>query len=290
MKRPHIQNITPFFIEDIINFKNKKNLSSEETITNLKINKKITAVIVARLKSKRLPNKALKLINKKTTLDHLIQRLKLSKQIDNIILATTKNIEDKKICDIAKLNKIPFYRGDEKNVLNRMFQASKKLKSDIVIRVTGDDILIDPNYLDKLINFHLKNNLEYSNNKDLPGGTEVEIFNQELLKFLLKVIKEKDGTEYLTFYIQKYKDQFNINSLKVPDKHKSNLSLTIDTKEDFYLLKNFAGNEAKEEKNYEYEMDDIIYFLKKNKKKPLKNRLKKKININTDFVWEKVIN
>ena len=121
----------------------------------------------------------------------MIQRLKLSKQIDNIILATTKNIEDKKICDIAKLNKIPFYRGDEKNVLNRMYQASKKLKSDIVIRVTGDDILIDPNYLDKLINFHLKNNLEYSNNKDLPGGTEVEIFNQELLKFLLKVIKKK---------------------------------------------------------------------------------------------------
>ena len=158
-------------------------MSSEETITNLKINKKITAVIVARLKSKRLPNKALKLINKKTTLDHLIQR-SLSKQIDNIILATTKNIEDKKICDIAKLNKIPFYRV-MKNVLNRM-SSIKKLKSDIVIRVTGDDILIDPNYLDKLINFHLKNNLEYSNNKDL-GGTEVEIFNQELLKFLLRL-------------------------------------------------------------------------------------------------------
>jgi len=290
MKRPHIQNITSFFIEDIINFKNKKNLRIEETITNLKINKKITAVIVARLKSKRLPNKALKLINKETTLDHLIQRLKLSKQINNIILATTKNIEDKKICDVAKLNKIPFYRGDEKNVLNRMFQASKKFKSDVVIRVTGDDILIDPNYLDKLINFHLKNNLEYSNNKDLPGGTEVEIFNQELLKFLLKVIKEKDGTEYLTFYIQKYKDQFNINSLKVPNKHRSDLSLTIDTKEDFLFVKKFLQQMKLKKKNYEYEMDDIINFLKKNKKKHLKNRLKKKININTDFIWEKVIN
>ena len=156
MKRPHIKNITPFFIEDIINFKNKNNLRGEETITNLKINKKITAVIVARLKSKRLPSKALKLINKETTLDHLIRRLKLSKQINNIILATTKNIEDKKICDIAKSNKIPFYKGDEKNVLNRIFQASKKFKSDIVIRVTGDDILIDPNYLDKLINLYLK--------------------------------------------------------------------------------------------------------------------------------------
>ena len=52
MKRPHIKNITPFFIEDIINFKNKNNLRGEETITNLKINKKITAVLSQDLNQK----------------------------------------------------------------------------------------------------------------------------------------------------------------------------------------------------------------------------------------------
>ena len=111
-----------------------------------------------------------------------------------------------------------------KNVLKRMFDASNKFRSTITIRVTGDDVLIDPYYLDKLIDFHLKNNLEYSNNKALPGGTEVEIFNQELLKFLLKVIKDQNN-EYLTFYIQKYKDQFNTGSLPIRSKHISKKSL-----------------------------------------------------------------
>ena len=89
---------------------------------------------------------------------------------------------------------------------------------------------------------------------------------------------------------QQYKDQFNINSLKVPNKHRSDLSLTIDTKEDFLFVKKFLQQMKLKKKNYEYKMDDIISFLKKNKKKPLKNRLKKTININTDFAWEKVIN
>ena len=92
----------------------------------------------------------------------------------------------------------------------------------------------------------------------------------------------------ICFYIQKYKDQFNINSLST-NKHRSDLSLTIDTKEDFLFVKEFLQQMKLKKKNYEYKMDDIISFLKK-KKKPLKNRLKKTININTDFAWEKVIN
>ena len=95
-----------------------------------------------------------------------------------------------------------------------MCDAAKKFKSNIVIELQ-DDILIDPIYLDKLINFHLNNNLEYSNNKDLPGGTEVEIFNLDLLKFLMEFIKEPDNTEYLTFFINNYKDQFINSSLVI---------------------------------------------------------------------------
>ena len=56
-------------------------------------------------------------------------------------------------------NNIDYFQGDEKNVLKRMFDASNKFRSTITIWVTGDDVLIDPYYLDKLIDFHLKNNL-----------------------------------------------------------------------------------------------------------------------------------
>ena len=290
MKRPSKKGIAPVFIENLVNSKATQKMKKEETITNSKININITAVIVARSKSKRLPNKALKLISNETIIEHLLKRLRLSKKVKNIVLATTRNKEDLKICKIAKMSGVSVFRGEEKNVLKRMFNASKKFKSDLVIRVTGDDVLIDPEYLDKLIDFHLNKNLEYSNNKALPGGTEVEIFNKDLISFLLKVIKNKDGTEYLTFYIQKYKDQFNCGSLNIPSKHRSDDSLTIDTLNDFLFVKNFLVKMKNVNKRYDYKMDDIIGYLKKNKKKSSGNQLKKKININTDFEWKKITN
>ena len=290
MKRPPNAKLAPIFIENIENFKITKKIQTEEPISKFNIKTNITAVIVARLKSKRLPNKALKLIGNETIIEHLLKRLKLSKKVKNIVLATTKNKEDLKICKIAKMSSVSVFRGEEKNVLKRMFNASKKFKSDLVIRVTGDDVLIDPEYLDKLIDFHLNKNLEYSNNKALPGGTEVEIFNKDLISFLLKVIKNKDGTEYLTFYIQKYKDQFNCGSLNIPSKHRSDDSLTIDTLNDFLFVKDFLVKMKNVNKRYDYKMDDIIGYLKKNKKKSSGDQLKKKININTDFEWKKITN
>ena len=79
MKRPSKKGITPVFIENLVNSKATQKMKKEEPITNSKININITAVIEARLKSKRLPNKALKLIGNETIIEHLLKRLKLSK-------------------------------------------------------------------------------------------------------------------------------------------------------------------------------------------------------------------
>jgi len=290
MKRPPNKNISPIFVEELINFDLIKKIKHNDALTSVQTKKSITAVITSRLKSKRLPNKALKKINNDTLIEHLIKRLKQSKKITNIILATTKNRQDLKICKIASNQDIKVFRGDDKNVLKRIFDASKKVRTDIVIRVTGDDILIDPEYLDKLINFHLKKNLEYSNNKNLPGGTEVEIYNKSLLSFLLKMIKNKDDTEYLTFFIDRFKDQFSCGSLNVPKKHRSNQSLTIDTEYDFKFVKNFLFKMREKNKKYNYKMDDVIKYLKKNKKKNINLSSKKLNKINTDFKWEKILN
>ena len=87
--------------------------------------------------------------------------------------------EDKIFESIAKKHKIDIFFGDNLNVLKRMNSAIMNKKCDLVLRITGDDILIDPYYLDKNIEFHLKNNLEYSNNKKLPSEWK--------WKFLIKI-------------------------------------------------------------------------------------------------------
>ncbi len=287
MLRPPKPEIAPNFIENFKDRNIKEKVQGQISITRSLFKNNIAAIIVARYKSKRLPGKALKKINGETLIEHLIKRLKRSKRINKIIVATPKHKEDNKIIRIAKKNKVLVFRGDEKNVLKRMCEAAKKFKSNIVIRVTGDDILIDPVYLDKLINFHLNNNLEYSNNKDLPGGTEVEIFNLDLLNFLMKCIKEPNNTEYLTFFINDYKDQFINSSLVIPKKHISQHSLTIDTSADFLFVKNFLNNMKKRNLKYEYTMDHIINYLKKNKRK--KNIINKTIKLNTELEWEKIV-
>ena len=269
MKRPSNNKILPTFIEDFKNFKTSTLIDINEGIIRSKLRVGVTAIIVVRLNSKRLKNKAIKKINNESLIEHLIKRLKNSKNISNIILATTNKKEDLKLCKIAKLNKIHFYRGDQKNVLKRMLDASSLFRNDTIIRVTGDDILVDPYYLDKLIYYHLKNNLEYSNNKLLPGGTEAEIFNKRTLNLLLKIIPDPNQTEYLTYYITKNIDQFNTGSLPIKKTHRSKKSLSIDTLNDYLFVKKFLIEMKIEKKQYSYDMDDIIRFLMNNKKKKI---------------------
>ena len=145
------------------------------------------------------------------TIEHLILRVKKAKKINKIILCTTKNKEDKVFKNIAKKHKIDFYFGDNRDVLKRMNGAIKKTKCDLALRITGDDILIDPYSLDKNI-VHLENNLEYSNNKKLPSGMEVEIFNKDLLLYE-KISVDTKNTEYLTFYVEIIFNKFNVQLL-----------------------------------------------------------------------------
>ena len=96
--------------------------------------------------------------------------------------------------NIVKKYNISFVRGPEKDVLSRMLLACDQ-KTNIVVRVTGDDILIDTKYLDKAIDHSLKNNAEYCSVKSIPKGTEVELYNLHLLYDLRKTLKNKDRTE-----------------------------------------------------------------------------------------------
>ena len=170
-----------------------------------------------------------------------------------------------------------------------MLDAIKKINTDIVVRITGDDILIDPEYLDLNLDFHIEKNLEYSNNKDLPSGCEVEIFDVELLKKIQFLAKDTSGTEYLTFYLEKYKNQFTTGSLPIPKRFKKNLRLTIDNKNDFRVVKKFLEEMHKQKKLFDYNLSDIVNFSKRNKKLFKKLKVKKKIEINTEFNWQKIV-
>ena len=158
-------------------------------------------MVCVRSKSKRLNNKWKLNICGKPTLYHLITRLKKSKLLDEIVICTTNNREDDKIINFAKKNKINFFRGSELNVLGRILGASKKFGNfDHLVRVTGDDILIDHNYLDIAIRHHLSKILIILIINFYHRVLKQRYFHT-FFKKLDKAIMFNNDTEYLTTFI-----------------------------------------------------------------------------------------
>ena len=286
LKRVNTQKNFNVDVETILDKRAKKFIKKDHKINFNDVEQKICALVSVRSKSKRLVNKWKLDICEKPTLFHLLKRLKKSKLLDDIIICTTERYEDNQIYNFAKKNKVKCFRGSELNVLDRMLNAAKKFgKFDHLIRVTGDDVLIDYNYLDEAITHHLSINSDYTDHKLLPSGTETEVFSHNFLKRLNKAVKFKEDTEYLTTFITNNKDQFKTSSAPVKKKHQSNLSMTIDTKNDFLKVKNFLHIMRKNNKLYDYSMDDVVSYLNTLDKTKYQNKNKKQYLPNTSLDW-----
>ena len=98
----------------------------------------IIACLQVRLKSKRLPNKALLKIKDKPLFLHVVQRIKCAKKIDKLIVCTSKNKQDLPIIDVCKTNNIEYFAGDEENVIKRFVEAVSKYKPNHILRATGE--------------------------------------------------------------------------------------------------------------------------------------------------------
>jgi len=230
--------------------------------------KKIICIVQARVKSSRLPGKILLPIKNKSLLEHLLERLKRLRNIDNLIVATTKNKEDNLIYYIAKTLKVKTYRGDENNVLKRFYFCSKKNHADIIIRVTADCPLIDIKYISELLNFFKKSNYDYVNNVNLnylPDGIHCEIFSFKSLAKTFRLAKSKFDKEHVTSFIWSNPKLFSIYNYqgKKIKNHLKKLRLTVDYFEDYILIKTLFEKLYK--KNKFFSLIEILSLIKRNK-------------------------
>ena len=211
--------------------------------TSLK-KKKIVAIIQARCNSIRLPNKIMRKIAGMPAIELLHKRLKLSKEIDNIVIATSKNQANKKLINLCKKKKINYYLGTENNVLKRYFYASKEFKADIIVRITGDSILIDPRLVDKIIRIFKINKVDYVSNCEpptFPDGLDIEVFSKKCLEKTYRQVKKDFDKEHVTTYIRSSKKFKTINYKSKIDY--SNIRWSLDQEEDLeeinLILKHF---------------------------------------------------
>ena len=206
----------------------------------------IGLVIQARMGSSRLPGKVLMNLCGKPVLLHIIERLKNLKKEYKRIIITSVYEKDNIIEDFCKENNIPFFRGSENDVLDRYYQTAKIFKLQHIVRLTGDNPLVDANNLRFLIDEHLKSSADYSSNKSevnsgLPEGVGSEIFTFSALEKSWIEAMDEYYREHVDEYILENPDKFKLLVVNAVDNRSStckDLRLTIDTKEDFKFVEN----------------------------------------------------
>lgn len=238
-----------------------RDVEEEEVICRSDVKTTTWAMVVARSRSSRLPGKALLDVAGMPALQHLLERVKQAKSLDRIVFCTTTNDEDTPLAQLALATGVSVHRGPVEDVLGRMLGALDGHEVDVVLRITGDDILVDPIYIDRGLQHHLKSNAEYSDLKALPSGTEVEFFDVQLLKEIHRLARDPNGTEYLTFYVTHHKNQYRISNVPVDDRHAHDWRLTLDTKEDYEVILTFLEKMSSKGKLLDYRLDDIVDFF-----------------------------
>ena len=196
------------------------------------------AIIQARMGSERLPGKVLKKIGNETVLSHVINRVTKIKHIDNVVVATTKLKTDNKIEEYCTKSNINFFRGDSENVLKRYYEAAKYFSADIIIRITADCPLIDPELCYKTIKPILNNYYDYTSNihpPSFPDGMDIEALTFETLKKTFNESTKNHQKEHVTPYIYENPTKFKIfNYESIIDLSK--FRFVIDNEEDYKVM------------------------------------------------------
>ncbi len=201
---------------------------------------KVISIVQARMGSTRLPGKALKPIEGKAMTWHVLNRLKRSKSIQTICLATTDKKEDSALLELANNMGVNSFAGSETNVLDRYYQCATAQKSDHVVRLTGDCPLIDPEVTDAIINKHLESGADYTSNtleRSFPRGLDTEVMTYDTLKKVWEAAVTDGAREHVTQYIRLNRGDFRVEqvvanpSLKAPD-----FRFCVDTEEDFEFV------------------------------------------------------
>ena len=192
--------------------------------------------IPIRLKSQRLPNKAIIEINGKPIALLLINRLLHCKKIRKVIVCTTKNTNDDPLVNILNKEKIEYFRGDEKDVLKRFLDAAQYYKTDYIVNVDGDDIYTDTHSIEMIVDEFERTKADYIYFEGLPLGLTPAGINVGALRKLCE-LKKTTNTEtgYRKFFTENKQFKcIKIDSTKTV-KFPKNVRLTLDYPEDLKL-------------------------------------------------------
>ncbi|MBM9577341.1 aminotransferase class III-fold pyridoxal phosphate-dependent enzyme [Leptospira sp. 201903070] len=204
---------------------------------------KVLAIVQARMGSTRFPNKVMQLIEGKPLIGLLLDRLLLSKKIEQVVVATSVDSKNDTLVSFLNQKGISYFRGNENDVLDRYYQAALLNKADVIVRITGDCPLVDPNLVDEVIELFFSKTYDYVSNIDpptFPDGLDIEVFSFFALEKAYHLATKTFDREHVTPFLRESKEFLKTNLSFSKDY--SSQRWTVDEKNDLDVIQNIFGH------------------------------------------------
>ena len=228
---------------------------------------KVVATIEARMTSSRLPGKVMLPALDRPLLAHLTSRLKAAPSIDEIVLATTVNATDDVLEEFANQDGIKVFRGSEEDVMSRVIGAAESAQADVVVEITGDCPIIDPDLVEQTIRmFNRNEKAVYCANSVIscyPDGMDTQVMTLKALKRSLSMTNDPLDREHVSRHIVQNPQLFpHVYLIAPPSLHWPGLGLTLDEPSDYELIRTLIENLGRD--NPLFGCGDVIRFLRAN--------------------------
>lgn len=225
---------------------------------------KIVATIEARMASSRLPGKVLLPIAGVPVLEMMIYRLKRSRYLDGICIATTTNKNDDPVEELAHRLGVDVFRGSESDVLGRVLGAAQSVGADIIVEAMADSPFVDPELVDRGIEEFFNHDVDYAANciKDTYAvGFEVQVFPTKVLAGVANLTDDIVDRTHVTYYIYNHPEKYRTHNWEAPaELVEPKLRMTLDEVSDYRAICAVAEALLPELPNFT--VSDVTQFLR----------------------------
>ncbi len=214
-------------------------------------------IIQARTNSRRFPGKVLMDLCGKPMLIQQIRRLKRCTQLDEIVIATTRHSTDEPLVHLADEEHVGWFRGSEQDVLSRFVGAAKEFNAEVIVRITADCPLIDPDVTDLVIQELVSkpNEFDYGSNvqeRTYPRGLDTEVFFLDTLLRMGRLADSECAREHVTILPRSERPDLFLCKSVTDDEDNSDLRWTVDTVADLELIRQLYRRLSLDSKHVPY--------------------------------------
>jgi len=191
--------------------------------------------------SSRLPGKMLADVVGRPAVLRVLDRIARAAMLDAVVVATTTRADDDPLVQVVERVGVPCFRGSEDDVLGRVVGAHRMMGTDVVVEVTGDCTLIDPEVVDLGVEMFLANDVDVVANvvkPSFPMGVDVQVFRLDALAEIEASVRDPAVREHVSLFFYENPQRYRILNLVAAKRYRApQLRLQLDYAEDLELIR-----------------------------------------------------